>query len=122
VTEPVSEAAPARYFLANELDAWPAPLAVVEPPYPNDAYLRNIPGTVVVRLYLDESGKVEKATTLHAEPPGYFEEAVEQAFRSARFSPGMKQGHPVKTQMTVEVRYESPRPLAATDPVQSSEE
>jgi protein TonB len=103
---------PGRYYLARELDVRPAPRDPVEPVYPNDAYLRDIAGRVVVRLYIAESGAVEKAVIVHAEPPGYFEEAVQQAFRAARFTPAMKHGRPVKAQVVLEVRYDSPRRLA----------
>jgi protein TonB len=100
---------PPRYFLARELDARPVALAPIDPAYPNDAYLRDIPGSVLVRLHLTETGTVEKAEILRANPPGYFEDAVQRAFLAARFSPGMRGGRPVRVQMTVEVRYESPR-------------
>lgn len=98
-----------QYFLARELDARPVPLAPIEPAYPNDAYLRDVPGSVVVRLHINETGDVVKAVILRATPPGYFEDAVQRAFMTARFSPGMRGGRPVKVQMTVEVHYESPR-------------
>lgn len=83
----------------------------MDPVYPNDAFLRDISGRVIVRLYIAESGAVDKALILQAEPPGYFEEAVEQAFRTASFTPAMKNGRPVKAQMVIEVLYESPRRL-----------
>jgi TonB family protein len=95
----------ARYFLARELDARPVPLAPIEPAYPNDAYLRNIPGSVLVQLHLNEAGNVERAEILRAHPPGYFEEAVRLAFLGARFSPGIRGGQPVRVRMTVEIRY-----------------
>lgn len=103
---------PARYFFARELDARPVALAPIDPAYPNDAYLREIPGSVLVRLHIKENGAVEKAEILRADPPGYFEDAVRLAFLSARFSPGTRGGRPVRVQMTVEVRYDAPRPDA----------
>src|SRR5688572_25309554 len=36
-----------RYYLARELDVRPAPREPIEPVYPNDAYLKDIPGRVV---------------------------------------------------------------------------
>lgn len=107
---PAPEAA-GRYYVARELDVRPAPRSPVEPAYPNDAYLRDISGRVLVRLYIGESGAVEKAVIVQAEPPGYFEEAVQQAFRAARFTPAMKHGRPVKAQVVLEVRYDSPHRL-----------
>jgi len=67
----------------------------------------------VVRLFISESGAVDKALIVHAEPAGYFEEAVQQAFRAARFAPAMKNGRAVKAEVVLEVRYDSPRRLTA---------
>ncbi|HEX6692835.1 MAG TPA: energy transducer TonB [Burkholderiales bacterium] len=103
----------APYLLSKELDVKPAAQSHVQPAYPNDAYLRDITGRVVVRLFINEEGAVEKAVIVLAEPPGHFEEAVERAFLATRFSPGMKQGRPVKVQMVVEVRYDAPAAAAA---------
>lgn len=100
-----------RYYLARELDVRPAAQGHIEPAYPNDAFLRDISGRVVIRLYIAQSGAVEKTVIVHAEPPGYFEEAVQQAFRAARFTPAMKNGRAVKAQVLLEVRYDSPRRL-----------
>lgn len=102
-----------QYFLARELDVRPAPRERIDPVYPNDAFLRNVAGRVLVRLFLDETGTVEKTLILQAEPPGYFEEAVEKAFKGARFTPAMKYGRPVKAQVVLEVRYDSPLPPPA---------
>ncbi len=102
---------PRRYYLARELDLRPAPRSHIEPAYPNDAFLRDISGRVVVRLYVSESGAVDKVLVVHAEPPGYFEDAVQQAFRAARFAPAMKAGKAVKAELVLEVRYDSPRRL-----------
>ena len=113
--EPPAASPPAQYFLARELDARPVALAPIDPAYPNDAYLRNIPGSVLVRLHLSETGAVEKADILRADPPGYFEDAVQRAFMTARFSPGMRAGKPVRVQMTIEVRYDGPQAEATPE-------
>jgi len=104
---------PSRYYLARELDVRPAPRSHIEPAYPNDAFLRDVSGRVVVRLFISESGAVDKALIVHAEPAGYFEEAVQQAFRAARFAPAMKNGRAVKAEVVLEVHYDSPRRLTA---------
>ena len=104
---------PSRYYLARELDVRPAPRSHIEPAYPNDAFLRDVSGRVVVRLFISEAGAVDKVLILLAEPAGYFEEAVQQAFRAARFAPAMKNGRAVKAEVVLEVRYDSPRRLTA---------
>lgn len=97
-----------RYYLTRELDGLPAPLAQIEPEYPAAAAERNLSGRVVIRLFIDESGAVERVVTLRADPPGVFEQSAERAFLAARFTPGIKKGAPVKVQMTIEVSFDSP--------------
>jgi protein TonB len=100
----------ARYYRTRELDVVPGIMTRVMPEYPEHAARRFLAGRVVVRLFLDESGSVERVVALDAEPPGYFEQAAVDAFRAARFSPGMKDGRPVKVQITLEVNFEHPSP------------
>ncbi len=90
------------------MDAVPGIMTRVEPRYPESAARRFLAGKVVLRLFIDESGKVVRVVTLQANPPGYFEQPAEEAFRVARFSPGMKEGRPVKVQLTLEVSFEHP--------------
>lgn len=99
-----------HYFLSRELDVRPGIMTRVHPEYPRAAARRLLSGSVVVRLYIDESGRVEKVQTLRATPPGYFERSAEEAFRTARFTPGIKGGAPVKVQLTLEVTFSSPEP------------
>ena len=48
---------------------------------------------------------VDDVAVVRAEPKGVFEQAALEAFRAARFSPGMVLGTPVKSQITVEVEF-----------------
>ena len=84
----------------------------IEPQYPEAAARRSLSGKVVIRLFIDEKGSVERVETLRADPPGVFERSAERAFGAAHFTPGMKAGRAVKTKMTIEVRYDSPPPPA----------
>jgi TonB family protein len=97
-----------RYYRTKELDVRPGIKTHVEPAYPESAARRFVTGKVVIRLFIDESGAVERVTTVKAEPPGYFEQAAERAFLAARFTPGMKGGRPVKVQMLLEVSFDGP--------------
>ncbi len=99
-----------RYYQTSELDVHPGIKVRVHPEYPAQAARRGLSGKVVIRLYINEKGGVDRVETLRAQPPGVFERSAESAFRAARFAPGMKDEHPVKTQMTIEVNYESPPP------------
>jgi TonB family protein len=98
------------YYPTRELDVQPGIKTRVQPEYPVVAARRGISGKVVLRLYINEKGGVDRVEILHAEPRGVFESSAERAFRAARFSPGMKSKRPVKTKMTIEVSFDSPAP------------
>jgi protein TonB len=90
------------YALGIRLDPGPRPLDDIEPDYP-DPYLRE--GTVVLRLLISETGHVDDVAVVRSEPRGVFEQAALDAFGKARFAPGLAAGTPVKSQITVEVRF-----------------
>jgi protein TonB len=106
--------APAQptYYPTRELDVQPGIKTRVQPEYPKVAAQRGISGKVVMRLYISEKGLVDRVEIVRAQPPGVFERSAERAFRDARFSPGMKHKHPVKTRMTIEVSFDSPPPAS----------
>lgn len=107
--EPAASAS-SPYYPVRELDVRPGITKNVKPEYPEAAARRSLSGKVVIRLYIDEKGSVERVEMLRADPPGYFERSAERAFRAAHFTPGMKGGRAVKTKMTIEVSYDSPPP------------
>lgn len=94
-----------HYYRTSELDVKPGIMVHVEPRYPVLAAQGAVEGRVVAQLFLREDGTVEQVSILRAEPPGYFEYSVEQAFSAARFTPGMKDGQAVKVQMALEVSF-----------------
>ena len=95
-----------RYYRSRELDVVPGIRTRVHPEYPHMAH---VSGKVTIRLYIDEHGTVEHVGILRAEPPGHFEASARRAFLAARFTPGMKGGVPVKSQLTLQVDYSHPR-------------
>ena len=101
-TEPALAPAP-DYLLGARLDPGPRPLGSIEPEYPESANLQE--GKVVLRLLISDTGVVDEAAVVRAEPKGLFENAALDAFRVARFSPGMVLGTPVKSQITIEVEF-----------------
>jgi protein TonB len=91
------------YLPAEQLDERPQIRSHVEPAFPLDA---NAPfGRVVLRLLIAETGAVDKALVVRADPPGPFEVAAVEAFSPARFSPGRKSGVAVKSALTLELRF-----------------
>ena len=91
------------YQGALGLDPPPRPLGDIEPLVPETAGARG--GVVVLRLYINEQGIVDRAEVLRSTPPGLFDASALEAFGNARFSPGYLAGVPVKSQMTFEVKY-----------------
>ena len=85
------------------MDPGPRPLGDIEPVFPPEAGLRE--GLVVLTLFIDTQGTVDKVTVVRAEPPGLFEQSAVTAFSAARFTPGMVRGKPVKSQITIEVAF-----------------
>ena len=103
--------APPRYLPAAELDERPQVRSQVEPVFPPGAGVAR--GRVVLRLWINESGAVDQATAIAAEPAGVFEPAAVEAFAPARFTPGRKEGVAVKSELTVELLFGEAQPALA---------
>ena len=106
-SRPATRAAAAkRYYRTRELDVVPGIKTRTDPEFPDMA---RVSGKVLIRLFIDERGTVEHVAILRADPPGVFEASARRAFLAARFTPGMKAGVPVKSQLTLQVDYTQPR-------------
>ena len=64
------------------------------PPFPAEALVAGVTGQVTIEVWVDETGQVNHASVIQAEPPGYFEAATLAHYRSQHFSPAMKDGRP----------------------------
>ena len=96
------------YYRTSELTERPAPLARVQPRFPDGAPET---GRLKMRLYINENGTVDAIDITEAEPEGVFEQAAAEAFAAARFRPGHKDGNPVKSQISLEVSFGAPLAL-----------
>jgi len=94
-----------RYYLPSQLDARPRLLTRVEPQYPQGAPPEG--GYVVLRLLIGEDGKVERAIVVISDPVEAFGEAAAAAFGAARFSSGKLNGVAVKSQLAIEMKFNS---------------
>ena len=65
------------------------------PEYPRAARRDGVEGFVVVRLRVDETGRVVDAVVTEAEPPGVFDLAALRAARTYRYDPAQVAGRPV---------------------------
>lgn len=93
------------YYPAKQLDIYPQPMGQIRLDYPESAASAKVDGRLVVLLLIDEFGMVNDASIVEAQPEGYFEDAALAVFRSARFSPGQKQGRAVKSRVLLQVKY-----------------
>jgi protein TonB len=93
------------YYTAKQLDVYPQPLTQIQLDYPASAANAKVDGRLSVLLLIDEFGDVNDVSIVEAQPPGYFEEAALAVFRSARFAPAQRQGHAVKSRVTLQVKY-----------------
>ena len=91
------------YVKSSELDPPPAPLNEITPEYPDAAGIRE--GFVVLRILINEQGRIDNLAIVRSFPKGVFDSSARTAFGSATFSPGMRFGIPVKSQLTIEVHF-----------------
>jgi protein TonB len=96
-----------EFYPARMLDRFPKPVAEVELRYPDKAGSEDLSGTVTLLLLIDELGMVVKAAVVEADPPGYFEEAAIEAFRSVLFTPAERDGKVVKSRLVVQVSFDA---------------
>jgi protein TonB len=75
-----------------------------KPPYPSGARAERVEGDVVLELVLSTSGTVESVRVLEGAGHG-FDAAAAAAAQSYRFSPALKDGHPVRVRMRWTVQF-----------------
>lgn len=113
------ELAPGGYLPRGLLSIAPAATAPVIIPTPGGSVeLGRHVG--VLALYIDEQGRVRR---IEAEPPALpaaMEQAARETFMAAQFSPGLVDGHPVKSRIRVEVVFDDAPRSAAPPPSAAS--
>lgn len=98
---------PARYHLPYELDVRPQIRTRVEPVYPRAAAVEGITAAFTARVFIDEEGRVERVLAPEKSVADPFAASVIEAFRAARYTPGIKDGKPVKSLLLIEVNFEA---------------
>jgi protein TonB len=83
----------------------PVVLSSVDPEFSEEARKQKFSGNVLVGLVVDEQGLPSHVRILRGVGMGLDERAVE-AVRQYRFKPATKDGHPVKVELSVDVRFE----------------
>ena len=92
-------------------DEPPVALNAVSPvAYPPALYQQRISGTVLLRLFADDSGRVVAESTRIQESSGYpaLDSAALAAVPLLRFAPALRNGNPVPTLFTQPVHFRHP--------------
>lgn len=88
------------------LDAKPKPDKEIKADYTAMARQNRVQGRVTLEISIDESGRPTSASVLRGLTPDYgIHDALIKAAMGTRFSPGMKDGVPVKTKYVVNLNY-----------------
>lgn len=89
---------PEHYFSASELDVIPRIQQNIEL-YPEELQHFKKGGKVVISLWINETGRVEKAELVSSELPAIFSEVATHRFMQASFLPGKKNNLAVKSKV-----------------------
>ncbi|MFQ6044733.1 MAG: energy transducer TonB [Gemmatimonadales bacterium] len=78
--------------------------------YPPELYRDSVEGTVILRLYVDETGRLWPESTRVAEGSGHaaLDSAALRAVAEFRFAPALREGVPVATAFLQPVQFRQP--------------
>jgi periplasmic protein TonB len=93
------------YYGTRQLDVYPTLSAALDLRYGDSAAAAGIVGHALILVLIDASGRVDDVKVVEAEPAGYFESDVREAFMTARFTPGIRNGRSVRSRVLVRVSY-----------------
>ena len=93
------------YYATRQLDVYPTLPAALELRYADSAAAAGITGHALILVLIDAAGTVNDVTVAEADPAGYFENDLRQAFMAARFTPAVRNGRPVRSRLLVRVSY-----------------
>lgn len=96
-----------RYYLPSELDARPQIRTRINPVYPKAAAEKGITAALTLRVFIDEQGHVENVVAPGKSAADPFVAAAVAAFGAATYTPGIKDGVPVKSLLLIEVNFET---------------
>jgi periplasmic protein TonB len=108
----LAEAAPqSPPVAASTLTTQPVPVDVAIPAseYPQQALAANAEGSVMLKILIDETGRVREAKALRDPGYGFGEAAMRSAIAHFRFSPPRLQGRPIAAWWRWSVTYVLPQ-------------
>ncbi|WP_338667914.1 energy transducer TonB [Pseudodesulfovibrio methanolicus] len=86
-------------------DRPPRVLTRLDPYYPPSARRTGTEGHVLVRVLVDEYGRVEEAKVVESQPAGVFDDAALESVRGWTFSPATRLGRPVAVRIDIPIRF-----------------
>lgn len=92
------------YYEVGQVDESPVPIKQVEPDYPSAMRKAGSDGTAFVVLVVTADGKPEQVQSSQATHE-LFASAAVAAVKRWQFKPGMKDGKPVATKMTIPIQF-----------------
>ena len=102
--EPERDEAGNRVYFGRQVDRKARLLSRPEPAYPRRARRSAAQGTVVLRVVLAATGKVERVTVIKGLSDGLTEEAIKAA-RAIKFEPAEKDGRKVSQSVIMEYNF-----------------
>ena len=103
---PIIPSPVSAYLSAHELDVRPAIRTRVVPEYPALAPIGQIETTSLTVL-INEVGGVDGVAVSKPASAPVFDESAQQAFSTALFTPGIKNGKAVKSRLVIEVTFDT---------------
>ena len=104
-----ANASDSGYLTASLLSRRPTALEVVDIPYPDSTESGTGAASVVLVLFINEQGTVDRIEVEGSDVPAPFAEAAKNAFSRATFDPGRLMDQPVKSQVRIEVSFNDDR-------------
>jgi protein TonB len=86
-------------------DKRPKPRNTVQPEYPALARSAEIEGTIILKITVDEKGRVIAASVLQSVAQGIFDANALKAVRQWTFEPAEQSGNPVKATITLPMAF-----------------
>jgi protein TonB len=99
-----AEAVQDEAFDVADLEKRPEAVSQVAPSYPAELRKAKVEGVVTLVFVLDETGRVDDPRVENSSRPE-FEKPALDAIRKWRFSPGQKDGQPVRTYIRIPMRF-----------------
>ena len=108
ITEPI--APDVAYFAPEDVENMADVVDINELPLPENA--KTPGGALCLKVLINESGSADKIDIMASTLPHEYAETLIDSFYRAKFSPALIAGLPVRSWRIIEIRFDSPEPVA----------